>query len=204
MPAPPGVPADAGTHTTPPNLEGAPPPRPLSLPTPAPRRTPTPTPTPPPLHPVPHATPQAPPPQQSPARRQTPSPLLWCLLAGASVLMCLPTGTGHRTQDVRRTPAHHPGPATLKTMVALLIVLGAGAAPRAMSVSWSARDATHGRTNGRNLSTCPARTALSAPTDPTHAPPRRPDCRSPGHDTPTRRQAARARECDGRAGRSPE
>ena len=179
--------------------EATPPPRPLSLPTPAPRRTPTPTPTPPPPHSVLHATPHAPPPQQSPARRQAPCPLLWCLLVGASALTCLPTDAGHRAQDVRKAPVRHPGPAASSAMVALLVVLGAGAAPRAMSAPWNTRVAAHGWATSHNPSACPAHAALSTPADPRARPapaPRPPQPRprpaDPSTSQPRRRDAAGA------------
>ena len=138
-PAPPSVPH---APDAPPDAEATPPPRPLSLPTPAPRRTPTPTPTPPPPRQAAHALPQTLPPQQSLAHRQTPCPLLWCLLVGALILTYLPAHAEHDIRNVREHPARRPRPATPDAMIALLIVLGAGAAPCAVSTPWSTHAAT--------------------------------------------------------------
>ena len=94
-PAPPDPPTDTGASSDLPGPRTTPPPRSPPLPTMAPRRTPTPTPTPLPSWLALRAAPDAPPPQQSPARRQAPCPLLWCLLIGATALACLPTDVTH-------------------------------------------------------------------------------------------------------------
>ena len=186
-PAPPSVPHDTYAPDAPPDTEATPPPRPLSLPTPAPRRTPTPTPTPLPPQQAAHAPPQALPPQQSLARRRTPCPLLWCLLVGASILMCLPTHAEHNVRNVRKQPARRPRPAASDAMIALLIVLGAGAAPCAMSAPWSTHAATQSWLTGHNLSSCPTHAAPSAPAaPPAHlVPALRPPPARPQHTNPT-------------------
>ena len=182
-PAPPSSPMDTGASSGAPDSRTAPPPTPLPPPTLAPRRTPTPTPTPPPLQPIPHAAPDAPPPKQSPARRQAPCPLLWCLLIGASALACLPTDMWHQAQATRKAPARHAGPASSSAMIALLMILGAGATPRAMSAPVSAHAAAlnlttpclpdPSRAPGTNRTTCglhPCASTAAAAT-----PARRPD-----------------------------
>ena len=165
-PAPPSVPIGTGASSAPPGSGATPPPKPLPLPTLAPRRTPTPTPTPLPSWLVLHAAPHAPPPQHSPARRQASCPLLWCLLVGASALACLPTDAWHRTQDARKAPVRHPGPTTSSAMVALLIILGAGATPRAMSAPGSTHVAALDWATRHSPNACPTHAALSTPAGP--------------------------------------
>ena len=157
---------DTGASSGAPDSRTAPPPTPLPPPTLAPRRTPTPTPTPPPPQLIPHAAPDAPPLQQSPARRQAPCPLLWCLLIGASALACLPTDMWHQAQETRKAPAWHAGPAASSAMIALLMILGAGATPRAMSAPVSAHVAALNLTTHHSTHSCPIQAALPARTEP--------------------------------------
>ena len=169
-PALPTAPAGTDSPAAALSPEEAPPHIPPPPPTPSPNRTPTPTPTPPPPTPDPREIPHPNPPQQSPAPRHTPCPLLWCLLVGISALACLPTDSDHRTQGVRHASMRRPGPAASSVMIGLLAVLGAGAAPRALSAPCTTCDAVRSWAAHNDPTTCPAHAAPSPSTDPHPSP----------------------------------